>query len=319
MENVSLSVPPEDPADIYIPTIQAGSDPQEQQPPSPCPSSANATSEQAVQLPTIRYTSSASGPPPLVAANTRTAIVAAADATAPAFFQYRTTTFTQVHFAAAQAFSYPPTPPLDGPCSASEQERAAHEQLAITQGPPPSLEYPDNHPGAGASINPFPSLPTPPDVEAIHHHHNAGPPPLANDAEGGNSSPITTTSPHALKPPNSSMDVNAASAQWPAAQHASNICFAAPAAGVSPQMFQFNAAARRTSPASLQPAIYYPAAAVSMQQPNAMGMGQLQNGAPRPVPQLVKGLDGESLSNLALSVLFVECSVLMSVNNVLVV
>ena len=90
------------------------------------------------------------------------------------------------------------------------------------------------------------------------------------------------------------MDVNAASAQWPAAQHASNICFAAPATGVSPQMFQFNPAARRTSPASLQPAIYYPAAAaVSMQQPNAVG--QLQNGAPRPVPQLVKGLEGEYL------------------------
>ena len=284
MENVSLSVPPEDPADIYIPTIQAGGE--QEQTPSPC--STTATAEQAVQLPTIRYTSSASAPPPLVAANTRTAIVAAADASAPAFFQYRTTTFTQVHFAAAQAFSYPPTPPLDGPCSAGEQERAAHEQLAITQGPPPALEYPDSHHAAGASINPFPSLPTPPDVEAIHHHHNGGPPPLASDAEG-NSSPITTTSPHALKP-NSIMDVNAAGAQWPAAQHASNICFAAPAAGVSPQMFQFNAA-RRTSPASLQPAIYYPAAAVSMQQPNAMG--QLQNGAPRPIPQLVKGLEGE--------------------------
>lgn len=299
MENVSLSVPPEDPADIYIPTIQAGGDPEEQQSPSPC--STTATAEQAVQLPTIRYTSSASAPPPLVAAaNTRTAIVAAADAaSAPAFFQYRTTTFTQVHFAAAQAFSYPPTPPLDGPCSASEQERAAHaeqqQQLAITQGPPPALEYPaENHHAAGAgSINPFPSLPTPPDVEAIHHHpHNAGPPPLASDAEG-NSSPITTTSPHSLKP-NSIMDVNAASAQWPAAQHASNICFAAPATGVSPQMFQFNPAARRTSPASLQPAIYYPAAAaVSMQQPNAVG--QLQNGGPRPVPQLVKGLEGEYL------------------------
>jgi hypothetical protein len=90
------------------------------------------------------------------------------------------------------------------------------------------------------------------------------------------------------------MDLNAASAQWPSAQHASNICFAAPAAGVSPQMFQFNPAARRTSPASLQPAIYYPAAAVSMQQPN--GVGQFQNGGPRPVPQLVKGLDGECLS-----------------------
>lgn len=300
MENVSLSVPPEDPADIYIPTIQAGGDPQEQHSPTPC-----STTEQAVQLPTIRYTSSASAPPPLVAAaNTRTAIVAAADATAPAFFQYRTTTFTQVHFAAAQAFSYPPTPPLDGPCSASEQERAAHEQLAITQGPPPALEYTDNHHAAGASINPFPSLPTPPDVEAVHHHHhNGGPPPLASDAEG-NSSPITTTSPHALKP-NSIMDVNAASAQWPAAQHASNICFAAPATGVSPQMFQFNAAARRTSPASLQPAIYYPAAAVSMQQPNAMG--QLQNCGPRPVPQLVKGLDGEYLSVRPMFVKSTEC------------
>lgn len=292
MESVSLSVPPEDPADIYIPTIQAGD---QEQSPSPCSSTA---AEQAVQLPTIRYTPSASAtsavPPPLVAANTRTAIVAAADATAPAFFQYRTTTFTQVHFAAAQAFSYPPTPPLDGPCSAGEPERPAQEQLAITQGPPPVLEYPDSHHTA-TSINPFPSLPTPPDVEAIHHHHhNGGPPPLASDAEG-NSSPITTTSPHALKP-NPIMDVNAASAQWPAAQHASNICFAAPATGVSPQMFQFNAA-RRTSPASLQPAIYYPAAAVSMQQPNAMG--QLQNGGPRAVPPLVKGLEGESILQLA--------------------
>ena len=283
MENVSLSVPPEDPADIYIPTIQAD----QEQSPSPCSSTA---AEQAVQLPTIRYTPSAGStntvPPPLVAAaNTRTAIVAAADPTTPAFFQYRTTTFTQVHFAAAQAFSYPPTPPLDGPCSA-EQERA-QEHLAITQGPS-ALDYPSENHHTATSINPFPSLPTPPDIEAIHHHQQNGPPPLASDAEG-NSSPIATTSPHSLKP-NSIMDVSAA--QWPA-QHASNICFVPPApTNVSPQMFQFNT--RRTSPASLQPAIYYPAAAVSMQQPNAMGMGQLQNGAPRGVPPLVKGLDGKS-------------------------
>ena len=212
-------------------------------------------------------------------------IVAAADAT-PAFIQgiqYRTTFCTQVHFA-AQAFSYPPTPPLDGPCSADPER--GQEHLAITQGPA-SLEYPEN--ATATSINPFPSLPTPPDVEAIHQQQNSGhgPPPLASDAES-TSSPITTTSPHSLKP-NGVMDVSAASTQWPG-QHASNICFVPPPpASVSPQMFQFNT--HRTSP-SLQPAIYYPAAAVSMQQPNPMA--QLPNGScPRTMPPLVKGLDGE--------------------------
>ena len=276
MESVSLSVPPEDPADIYIPTIHAD----QEQSPSPCSSSA----EQAVQLPTIRYTpSSGTVPPPLVAAGTRTAIVAAADPTTPAFFQYRTTTFTQVHFAAAQAFSYPPTPPLDGPCG-GEPDRS-QDHLAITQGPA-GLDYPDNNPAAAGSINPFPSLPTPPDMEAMHHQQSSshGPPPLASDAES-NHSPITTTSPHMLKQ-NAVMDVNAASSPWQG-QHASNICFVPPApSSVSPQMFQFNA--RRNSP-SFQPAIYYPATAVSMQQP----MSQLHNGGPRGVPPLVKGLDGE--------------------------
>lgn len=283
MENVSLSVPPEDPADIYIPTIHAD---QEQSPPPSCSS----TAEQAVQLPTIRYTpSSAAVPPPLVAAGTHTAIVAAADSS-PAFFQYRATTFTQVHFAAAQAFSYPPTPPLDGPCSA-EPERGGQEHLSITQGPG-GLDYQDNH-HTGTSINPFPSLPTPPDIEAIHHQQQQqssahGPPPLSSDAEN-NSSPITTTSPHSLKP-NGAMDVNSATSQWQA-QNASNICFVPPGPGsVSPQMFQFNA--RRASP-SIQPAIYYPAAAVSMQQP----LGPLHNGgciSSRGVPPLVKGIDGKS-------------------------
>lgn len=284
MENVSLSVPPEDPADIYIPTIQADHDQ------SPSPSSVSG--EHPVQLSTIRYTpSSANVPPPLVAANTRAAaIVAAADASAPAFFQYRTTTFTQVHFAAAQAFSYPPTPPLDGPpCSTDPNERAGHEQqLAITQGPP-GLDYHENHHTA-TSINPFPSLPTPPDIEALHQQQqqssaHGGPPPLASDADGA-TSPIATTSPHALKP---NGDINIGPPSWQGG-HASNICFVPPAQpGVSPQMFQFNT--RRTSP-SLQPAIYYPAAAaVSMQQPN-----QLHNNGcitSRAVPPLVKGIDGE--------------------------
>lgn len=280
MENVSLSVPPEDPADIYIPTIHA----EQEQAHSPCSSSSAA--DQAMHMPTIRYTpSSATVPPPLVAAGTRTAIVAAET---PAFFQYRathTTFCTQVF--AAQTFSYPPTPPLDGPCSA-EPERG-QEHLSITQGPA-GLDYPaDNH-HAPTSINPFPSLPTPPDIEAIHHHQqqntaHVGPPPLASDGEG-NSSPITTTSPHSLKQ-NGVMDVTATS-QWPGQPGASSICFVPPAqASVSPQMFQFNT--RRPSPSALQPAIYYPAAAVSMQQQNAMGQLQGQ----RAVPPLVKGLDGE--------------------------
>lgn len=288
MENVSLSVPPEDPADIYIPTIQAD----QEQPHSPS-SACSSAAEQAVQLPTIRYTPSSAGvPPPLVAAGARTAIVAAET---PAFFQYRTThtTFcTQVHFA-AQAFSYPPTPPLDGPCSA-EPERG-QEHLAITQGPS-GLDYPaDNHHTA-TSINPFPSLPTPPDIEAIHHQQqqqqqqnsaHGGPPPLASDGDGS-SSPLTTTSPHSLKQ-NGVMDVGAGSPQWPA----SSVCFVPPPqASVSPQMFQFNP--RRTSPSALQPAIYYPAAAVSMQQPSA-AMGQLsgQLHQQRAMPPLVKGLDGK--------------------------
>ena len=298
MDNVSLSVPPEDPADIYIPTIQASHDQ------SPPPSTAGG--EHPVQLPTIRYTPSSSNvPPPLVAANTRAAaIVAATDPTAPAFFQYRTTTFTQVHFAAAQAFSYPPTPPLDGPCN-GDPERAGpageHQQpLAITQAPH-GLDYNENHHTAPGQINPFPSLPTPPDIEALQQQQqqqssaaHGGPPPLASDADG-TSSPIATTSPHSLKPNGVGGDINIGSASWQqqGGHPASNICFVPPGQhGVSPQMFQFNT--HRASP-SVQPAIYYPAAAaVSMQQPNQMG--QLHNGGcitSRAVPPLVKGLDGK--------------------------
>lgn len=139
----SVALPPEE--EIYIPTISTveTSTPNSQENPS-----------HAVQLPTIRYTPAALGQPVLAS---RT-IVADTIQGAPLLqgIQYRTTFCTQVQFAHT-TFHYPPTPPVE----AGEPDKVpqAGEPLAI------------QHSGLDESglekVNPFPSLPTPPDLEAI--------------------------------------------------------------------------------------------------------------------------------------------------------
>lgn len=140
MEPVSL--PPEE--DIYIPTIESAQSAQD----SPSHSS-------AVQLPTIRYTPAVA--PPLVASRT---VVADAIQSAPILqgIQYRTTFCTQVQFAHT-TFHYPPTPPVEGTAAEPDKLQPSSDILAIQQG------VMDADTGL-EKANPFPSLPTPPDIHA---------------------------------------------------------------------------------------------------------------------------------------------------------
>ena len=143
MEPVSL--PPEE--DIYIPTIESAQSAQDNQD--------SLSQASAVQLPTIRYTPVVA--PPLVASRT---VVADAIQSSPILqgIQYRTTFCTQVQFAHT-TFHYPPTPPVEGSAAEPDKLHPSSEILAIQQGvinQDPGLE----------KVNPFPSLPTPPDIHA---------------------------------------------------------------------------------------------------------------------------------------------------------
>ena len=169
MEQVTL--PPED-ADVYtnIPTIT------EQSPTS----AGDGTASSLLAPPIIRYTSAAAAaaagggggancsaiPPPL------RSIVTDPQSLVQGFGHY-TTFCTQVHYAQTTTFHYPPTPPVDGSggggggAGSSEQAQLENlhgdqQQLAITQC---ETETPAS--GDKAVINPFPSLPTPPDIEAL--------------------------------------------------------------------------------------------------------------------------------------------------------
>ena len=162
--SVSLeTLPPED-SDLYIPNLSSVQ-------------TQNTTSLpgenllQSMQIPAIRY-------PPTVpvvspAAATATAIpptLVAAPAGSGSLIHgiYRTTLTTQV--IAAQAFHYPPTPPIDGSMEVLDKRRLQPaEPLALT---PASQSFMENEVPASVGydkpINPFPSLPTPPDVEVQH-------------------------------------------------------------------------------------------------------------------------------------------------------
>ncbi len=150
MDNEPI-VPPED--DIsYIPTIQHSS----------------SSLESGVQMPTIRYTPASANSSSSIPLLSSSRTILAADATPfiQGAFQYRATLVQQVHF----QYPTPPTPPVEG-CSNSPElmdkpmQSPMTDSLAITQG---SIES-----EAGKPVNPFPSLPTPPDVQDLQqeHHH----------------------------------------------------------------------------------------------------------------------------------------------------
>ena len=289
MESVTLETLPEDPADIYIPTIAESH--------SAAAAAASTTgsesSSQAVQLPTIRYTPAASSsviPPPLLAAS-RTIV---ADAT-PILqgIHYRTTFCTQVQF--AQTFHYPPTPPLEG--LSSDVEKHGHmeqqmEHLAIAQAP---LDYDGGH--EKPPVNSFPSLPTPPDIEALHASQQQANQAMEQQQQHHHLSEADTTT-HSPSPYSKPLSASLWPPQHTAAQAAApNICFmpaqshASSHASVIPYS---NGAVH--GPPGLQPAtaIYYPMATNGM------------NGSPfKKMPPLLK--DGEWLC-AHMCILMISCT-----------
>ncbi len=150
MDNEPI-VPPED--DIsYIPTIQHSS---------------SSLLEPGVQMPTIRYTpavtaNSSSSSIPLLSSS-RTILAADATPFIQGAFQYRATLVQQVHF----QYPTPPTPPPGCTNSPELMEKPLQspmtDNLAITQGHIESE--------VGKPVNPFPSLPTPPDVQDLQQEH----------------------------------------------------------------------------------------------------------------------------------------------------
>lgn len=172
METVAL--PPED-VEYYIPRISASE-------------GALVEGNSALQLPAICYTPAALASP-LMATRTaaRGAIVADGIQGTP-IVQYRTTFCTQVQFAAhTAAFHYPPTPPVeaDAPpdklqpppppaCTsahdglASLHQHQQQQQAASLDGlAEPRDQTGDAGEKAMAISNPFPCLPTPPDLAAM--------------------------------------------------------------------------------------------------------------------------------------------------------
>jgi len=147
----------------YIPTIQ------------------HSTEQSSLQVPTIRYTPSTAQSPSSIPLLSSSRTILSADAT-PFIqgIQYRATLVQQVHF----QYPTPPTPPIEG-CSSQELQdnskpmQSAMDTLAITQGGPIEND-------GSKQVNPFPSLPTPPDVQELHqeshmqmnslmpHHSNSG-------------------------------------------------------------------------------------------------------------------------------------------------
>ncbi len=208
MEAVSLeTLPPED-SDLYIPNIPGV---QIQNAISPT----RETSMQPMQLSTVRClpsssTANAAIPPPLVAAQGPGSLIQGI---------YRTTFTTQV--IAAQTFHYPPTPPIDGHTLDREEKhhlQQASSDCQVIPIPPQSSDLPLSA-GLDKLTNPFPSLPTPPDMDSLHQH-NRGVPQLqrceSDDLHNSMAKMIL---------PNSS----GSQQQW-SAQQTANICFIPPAA-----------------------------------------------------------------------------------------
>lgn len=229
MEAVSLeSLPPED-SDLYIPNL----------------------ADVQVQS-AIRYTPSATSapgqiPPPLVAAQTPGGSLIQGI--------YRTTFTTQV--IAAQTFHYPPTPPIDG--SGPDRGEKNHldvEGQVIPPITPGAIEH-DLPVSAGLDkpVNPFPSLPTPPDVES----HSRCEPQQQHAVDDLQASVTKMISP-----------TFSGQQQW-AAHQAANICFLPQtAASCGTQLVPYSTTAsvgaRRGCPPAPVPALQqmcYSAAAVS--------------------------------------------------------
>lgn len=142
----------------------------------------------SLQFPTICYPAAAFTPQ-FVAARTPTII---AEGAPPPIVQYRATLCTQVQF--AQAFHYPPTPPVDS--ASGDKMQPPGEAIAVHQADMDS-EQMDK-----AGHHHFPSLPTPPDVAA------------SSDGNGGLLSPPNgpTTSSNCSTPLEGHKD--SYSAQW---------------------------------------------------------------------------------------------------------
>ncbi len=136
----SVALPPEG-ADIYIPTISGAE-------------SAAGSQEHPVQMPAIVA--------PLMA--TRRTFVADGLHGAP-ILQYSTTFCTQVQFAQT-TFHYPPTPPIE----TADLEKGH----PMGRGSPQLPMDAENH--LEKSANPFPSLPTPPDLTSISAAEQCQPP-----------------------------------------------------------------------------------------------------------------------------------------------
>ena len=146
MDNVPI-VPAEDDMS-YIPTIQHPSSNVEQS---------------TLQVPTIRYTPATAQSPSSIPLLSSSRTILAADAT-PFIqgFQYRATLVQQVHF----QYPTPPTPPVEGCNNQEVVDKDLHppmENLAITHG---GMDNESPKP-----VNPFPSLPTPPDVQDLQQDH----------------------------------------------------------------------------------------------------------------------------------------------------
>lgn len=250
----SVALPPEG-ADIYIPTISGAESSQEQHP---------------MQMPAIlSYAPAAIGAPPLVAA--RRAIVAADTIPGAPILQYRTTTLcTQVQFAQT-TFHYPPTPPIE----ATEMEKGQ---------PTGSPQLPMDAEGHMEKTNPFPSLPTPPDLTSISAPEQC-PPPSATVATSPPCMDACKQSPTMSNPSPWQTAPNFCIMSQPAVPFGGSVGTSASAGANSNSI-----AARRQAPQP--PALYYPYA-------EKMSPPLCSSGSPvRRVPPLVKdcGLRGMGMN-----------------------
>ena len=213
----SVAIPPEG-ADIYIPTISGAE--------------SSASSQQQEMVPAIVSYTPALGAPPLVAARRTFVADAIQGGPIPLGIQYRTTFCTQVQFAQT-TFHYPPTPPVE----LTESDKTVPGETPHLPVQHSAMDT-DGH--LEKAANPFPSLPTPPDLEAIsvatdHCPASATSPPNSSCVDVAKHSPVIANS-------------------WPA----QNICFMSQQTA---PMLPFGAAtnsiaARRLVPQP--PALYYP-------------------------------------------------------------
>ena len=223
------SLPPED-SDFIIPNLSS------LQAHNACSLSGEA-SLQSVQMAANRYTPTASVVPTAEAASVNSsALVASHTGTAPVFRGiYRTTLTTQV-IAAQTTFQYPPTPPIEGG-SLEGVDKLQLQQSDVRALQPASRRIIEKELTAGVvydkPINPFPSLPTPPDVEVMHtqshralsqhHHHHQQQQHQHQTASEDQTSMAKMVSPG-----------HTPHQQWAAAQQTTNISYFMPQTSISP-------------------------------------------------------------------------------------